>query len=354
MKYTLDITNFQSIKHQTLEFTGFTVISGKSDLGKSATRRATETVLFNDWQKSYQRTNTNETKVTLITDNLTITAHKSTTLNSFTINDTKIDKINKDKPPLPLPFRQDLNISTQLEPMFMVAYKDADNTKILNQLFGIDILETAQYLASLDLRRVKQDQTKTKEELPQKQQEVDELTKKTTKLKELVTEIESVQNKIAQISRFLLIESRLSELEATLTPIETKQSNIATTTERLQAIQDSLALFYTYYDKRVAFNKTKKQLDNIQDIPSTKPLEDYLQLTHYIALTDQVTALQAHKMQNISFECVEKLDLLTRYLYVENCIGQTDRLAQLDSDIKDIDDELSKLVCPTCKQPISS
>lgn len=55
MSLTLSIKNFQSIKEANLNLSGFTVITGSSNLGKSAVRRAFATVIYNDWDASYIR-----------------------------------------------------------------------------------------------------------------------------------------------------------------------------------------------------------------------------------------------------------------------------------------------------------
>lgn len=44
--YSLSINNFQSIKKAEFNFEGFSVICGKSNLGKSAIRRALQTILL--------------------------------------------------------------------------------------------------------------------------------------------------------------------------------------------------------------------------------------------------------------------------------------------------------------------
>lgn len=351
MSYSLEITNFQSIKHAKLDFTGFSVICGKSDLGKSALRRATETILFNDWQKSYQRTNTNKTEITFTAPALTIKCTKSKTDNSFIVNDKHIEKIGKEAPELPLKFKQDLNISTQLEPMFMVAYKDTDNTKILNSLFGVDLLEQAQYLCSLDLRRTKQDTQRTQDELTQKQTELETITKANQQLEQLVSRLVQLEQQKTNIARYTHIKQSFTDALAKLEPIDNQCTQTVQLTQRLQTLLEQLGNFYAYKQKRVQYNRTKKALDELQqDALDPQPLEQLLQLHNYLRVIDNIDLLRQRKSKAISFECVSKLELALRYLYVATSESLVIRTDELSREIAGIDTKLSGLVCPTCKQ----
>lgn len=49
----LYIKNFQNISEETIDIEGFTVLTGKSNSGKSTIRRAIECVLYNVWEKGF-------------------------------------------------------------------------------------------------------------------------------------------------------------------------------------------------------------------------------------------------------------------------------------------------------------
>lgn len=353
--YTLKIKNFQSIKEQTLTFAGFTVICGKSDLGKSALRRATETILFNDWQKSYARVNTTSTKIEFTKDpDLRISCVKSKSDNSFTINDKHIAKINKEAPTLPLAFRQDLNISTQLEPMFMVAYKDTENTKILNSMFGIDRLEAAQYLCGLDFKRAKQELAHTQESLDTKSKELEAQQQKVAKLKALVETLSSIDAKMNAVSELSRVTQALNAEYETLAPIKDQLTTFDSLIFRLSALYERLETTQAYKTARVAYNKAKKQLDALPRVPSTQPLESLLSLSRYMAIETDIETTRNNKIRHISLDCLDKLRVLAQFVYVANTDSIKERLESTATARADIEAQLTKMVCPHCGSPLSS
>lgn len=353
--YTLHIKNFQSIKEQTLDFTGFTVICGKSDLGKSAIRRAIETILFNDWQKSYSRVDTTSTKIEFAKDlDLRISCVKSKSDNSFTINDKHIAKINKEAPTLPLAFRQDLNISTQLEPMFMVAYKDTENTKILNSMFGIDKLETAQYLCGLDFKHAKQEATRSQELLDAKSKELEVQQQKVAKLRALLDTLSSIDSKINAVSELCRVTDALNAEFKSLAPVKERLATIDSLVSRLSALHERLEVTQAYKAARVAYNKTSKQLAALPQAPSTQPLESLLSLSRYMAIDTDIETLHENKIRQISLECLDKLRVLAQYLYVANTDSIKEKLESTAFARAEVEAQLATMVCPQCGSPLSS
>jgi len=178
--YNLKISNFQSIKEQSLDLKGFVAITGRSNLGKSAVRRSLQAVLFNSWDKSFRRTGTNlPTKVTLSREeDYSIEMSKSDDLNRYKVTSNgsaeTYDKVGKTVPDI-IPslgfktmsmgdFDLNLNISKQTDPMFVISFKDSTNTKLLNNIFNISKLEKASSLTQKDIRQFKIDSNKLTEE----------------------------------------------------------------------------------------------------------------------------------------------------------------------------------------------
>lgn len=343
MSYTLEINNFQSIKHAKLDFSGFTVICGKSDLGKSALRRATETALFNDWKKEYIRKDTNKTEITFTAPALTIKCTKSKTDNSFTINDKHIGKIGKDAPELPAKYKQELNISTQFEPMFMVAYKDTENTKILNRLFSIDLLEHAQYLCGLDLRRAKQDHQRTQELLTSKQNELKATKEATETLKALTTRAEYIYNAKTATELYNQVKNNI---DTTQHKLNTLQAPLDTT-----PLENYLTL-HTYFSIRKRGAEAKRQLQAQPQIDTT-PLENYLTLSSYMNILTKGKETKQKLQQGIDFSAVEKTEQLIKYLYVINERDLQERIEAKNGEIANVESELAQFKqCPTCGQVI--
>lgn len=199
MSLNLSIKNFQSIKETNLDLSGFTVITGSSNLGKSAVRRAFATVIYNDWDKSYIRNGCDGAEIELERDGNIVRVEKEykngkSNKNTFCVNGKSYEKIGDDAVPdeykgfgwLILKGKgketYKLNIATQLEPLFMMGYKDTDNTTILNNAFKLDVFEKASAEAGREAKQfagyVKVHETDLKakeEELVKAKSELDRL-----------------------------------------------------------------------------------------------------------------------------------------------------------------------------------
>ena len=129
----LEIKNFQSIKNQTVQLKGFTVFEGKSDCGKSALRRAIDSLLFNSWDNAYLREGTRTCTLSLNYDDVSITQTKGSE-NSYDIEIAgkrkHFDKVGKDTPDLlknlgysffeTTQEYYNVHVTTQLEPLYMI------------------------------------------------------------------------------------------------------------------------------------------------------------------------------------------------------------------------------------------
>ena len=315
--YILDIQNFQSIENQTLTFNSFCCIVGRSDIGKSATRRALQSVLFNEWDKSFIRTNSKEAKISFKVkrdDNsipLSISTTKSSTKNEFSINNTHINKMGKDKPTLPLKISTELNFNTQFEPLFMVAYKDTENTRLLNSLFGIDVLELAQSLAQKDLRDIKSQVNQLKDKLTKERQDYDNTkslfdhtTQELKETKELIDEISLIDN----YSKMLYNRSK----------IENRYNSLIGDENALKSILTQMTAIFDYLSYSKEKNSIQERLDFIN-----KELEKFSTLNGMTKLNNYIDNI---KLRDTT----------------------TQRLQQVIDNIAEIDKELATHKCPTC------
>ena len=144
MSLNISIKNFQSIKEANLNLSSFTVITGSSNLGKSAVRRAFATVLYNDWDASYIRDGYESAEIELERNENLIKVKKEykkkiSKENSFCVNGKIYEKMGDG---LPDEYKElgwlalkaqgkkyKLNIATQLEPLFMIGNSDVENKK---------------------------------------------------------------------------------------------------------------------------------------------------------------------------------------------------------------------------------
>lgn len=356
--YHIEIKNFQSIKNQTLQFSGFSVICGKSDMGKSALRRSIQTALFNNWSKSFIRTGEKSTLVTLSKqDNnpFSISALKSSTENQFTINDKVLPKMGKDAPSIPNHnFRQDLNIATQLEPLYMVSYKDTENTKILNNLFGIDILEQAQYLCQLDLRRTKQDNKYKTEQLNIKQQEHKVTKEQYQTLNQILNSYKEAQAAIKHITDYT---TNLNNLNGLKHKHDSTDSQLQYVNNQTQQLNNTLQL-HNYLNSTLTFKQVQHKydtvthlLDNINDSVTNQQL-----LLEYTTATRTLKNLKQHPALNITFKSVQGITKLVDYISLRKS-NQTEsmqgRLDEITEQLSSIDLDIAKHKCPTCGSTIN-
>lgn len=396
--YQLSVKNFQSIKNQTILFSGFSVICGKSDMGKSALRRSIQTVLFNNWSKSFIRSGQKSTLVELTKqqDNKTefsISALKSSTDNQFVINNQTYPKMGKDTPSIPdHNFRQDLNIATQLESLYMVSYKDTENTKILNNLFGIDVLEQAQYLCQLDLRRTKQDNKYKTEQLNLKEQEHQKTQKQYQALNNILTKHKETQYQISNLTQYQTYKQSNNQLNNKHITIQQSLQHLTTQLNILEqyiTLTNYIKTTRTYKRLDIHHTATQQLLDSISKgsnhlnhlINYIINLKTYNKLNNkhitiqqsYITLTNTTTSLKllleyltqqqtynqlkSNPKLFISFKKVQGISKLLEYYRLRtgnNLASMRMRMQDITEQLSNIELEVSKYKCPTCGNTITN
>ena len=115
----IKIKNFQSIKNLELETTGFTVINGSSDTGKSSFVRSLKFLTDNKYKPSFMRHGTKSLEVQLND----IKRIKSSTKNTYVYKDIEYNKVGTNVPD----FLEEIGLSP-------FNYEDGeDNTLIVPQ-----------------------------------------------------------------------------------------------------------------------------------------------------------------------------------------------------------------------------
>ena len=246
MSYNLKIKNFQSIEDQELELRGFVAITGRSNLGKSGLRRALTAVLYNDWDKSYRREGTNKpTEVTLTSPAWSVHMLKSSDNNDFTLTTAEgkqtFNKVGKDIPEQisALGFnlldledeKLNLTSSKQTDPMFMVSFKQATQTKVLNKLFNINKLVSASSLVQKDIRSFKMEHNKLLEAYNSKSNDLSQLEAKQQEVTEQRDSLADTLNNLTSIDSWLDITEESNRLQT----LQTETNDRITS---LQSVKD--------------------------------------------------------------------------------------------------------------------
>jgi len=211
----LVLENFQSHKYSTFNFDkGLNVLVGVSNSGKTSIARALSLVLYNTWDKSWVRNGSLFAQVTLMMESgITVVRKKGDKVNEYTLTvpgqapqtftnfgvevpgviskALKIEKINLDKDDSLL-----LNLSSQLEPLFLFNRSGSQKAKVFGKLSGAHFLDHA--LRSLATEKK---QTNTEKSL------------KTQELEALKIQCEAL-NKIKQFEPVILdLNAKNSKLE---------------------------------------------------------------------------------------------------------------------------------------------
>lgn len=249
------VENFQSIKKAELEFKGFTVITGKSNLGKSAVRRAFSSLLYNNWNNGYVRVGEKETKIQFNRGSLHIEQLKGSK-NTYIVNGVEYTKVGVDVPdeftklgwkPLETDNNKyPLQTTTQNEGLFMVTYSDVENTKIINSALKVALYEEAAKLANKDLNRSKTSNKERKEKKESKERELRQVKEKQEKVEKL-REIEKKTRKIEQYK-----ENRRQE------DIEQKKKDNLEKLVNATIMLSDLLRFKEMLQKQVTYDKERK------------------------------------------------------------------------------------------------
>jgi len=162
----LKIRNFQSIRKAELEISGFTVITGPTNVGKTALIRAVQAVFFSIPGDYFIREGESFTGVALYDDDLEIVWRKTRKPDpkrpsALQVNGTVHTKIGKDHMRLTEPCgvfelqtsqaRIRPQFAMQHDSIFMLAETETTVAEILKLLGRIDVVTTAQRNAKRDL-----------------------------------------------------------------------------------------------------------------------------------------------------------------------------------------------------------
>ncbi len=142
----VEISNFQSHKQSTLEFTpGTNVIIGKSDAGKSAVFRAMNWVISNrPLGDSFRSEWGGDTKVTLYTCKGDVVQRvKSNNKNEYVINGKSLKAFGSEVPDeVTEILRLDsFNIHAQMDPPFLLSNTPGEAARLLNKAASIDDID---------------------------------------------------------------------------------------------------------------------------------------------------------------------------------------------------------------------
>jgi hypothetical protein len=360
MSLNISIKNFQSIKEANLNLSGFTVITGSSNLGKSAVRRAFATVIYNDWDASYIRDGFERAEIELERDGNVVKVEKEyknkvIKTNSFCVNEKVYEKMGDS---LPDEYKElgwltlkaqgkkyKLNIATQLEPLFMIGNSDVENTTILNNAFRLDTFEKASAEAGRDAKDFEKTVKVHEKDLKVKEEDL-------ANAKALLNRLESIKEIIEKLSTdYSLIEQYIA--------LKREYENKKPEYERLlleqKVVELSQQIIFigSYIDKVEEREKAKKEEEIATKIAKLLPTIDLTR--NYI---EKVRELESKKeKETLTLSAKEKISQLEKILSLAelkmNIKKSEEAIKDSQKELNEINKEIHSLgVCPLCQREL--
>lgn len=237
------LRNFQRHKHLEIDFERVTVLTGKTDSGKSAVVRALRWVLTNHPKgNKFVRNGAKKCSVTLHVDGHVIKRVRGEKTNLYFLDGQKFASF-KSEPPEPI--QKLLMISPeafqqQHDPVFWLSLSPSEVSRRLNEIADLHIMDVA---VRMGARKRRDTQQKLKWLAEQKQaateerkelQDVPQMIEEFRGLQELDQEI---TNNVERHSRLIAVSSKLENLRKKSADIETGLSALQKLAKISQSIQ---------------------------------------------------------------------------------------------------------------------
>lgn len=397
IKYKLAIDNFQGIKHAEVELGGFVSIQGETSCGKSSIRRALGAILFNDWEASYLNNMSDKCVLTLARYEVTdgsddgsdIEAYRATTIVKYTRTANSIKyylkhngkESNFDKPGASVPQEiqealgitmldcdketYNIHVSRQqtVEPLFMIAFNEAQNTRILNRVFNVTKYEIASQLCNKDIRNCNSTIKVKQEAVDNNAKEIEVKQQKHKKLVKQIRELQSLNSKIKLITVYA--GKKLEIISATQSLNEIKCGlDRANKAEKLLV---KFNAFNNYVSKLKENRANKAELENtLKEIALGKKASVILmkldKISNFESLTYKLN--EAKSKMNFITKSLSKSDCIATILKKLQLLDRPEeiwtRLKSIKSEIANIDQmlikseaEIAKIgTCPYCNSKI--
>lgn len=364
MSLNLSIKNFQSIKEANLNLSGFTVITGSSNLGKSAVRRAFATVLYNDWDASYVRDGFDGAEIELERDGNIVRVEKEykktvQTKNTFTVNGKSYAKLGRSKENLPDEYAEfgwkplkakdnkiyKLNIATQLEPLFMIANSDTDNTAILNNAFKMDAFERASAEAGREAKDFEKTVKVHQKDLSDKEEELRVVQRYLDRLESIKEVIEKLSTDYSLIEQYIGLKRAYDEQKPEYERL-LLESKIIDLTQKMMIIKN-------YLDKVEELKRVEDEREVVAKVAKLLPMIELAK--GYLEKSNEVK--EKEKRETLTLSAKEKIDQLGEILSLVELKTKIDKtkksIENNQQELREIDKEIHSLgVCPLCQREL--
>lgn len=323
------VVDFQSIKDQQLEFSGFTVITGSSNLGKTALLRAIDSAIFGRSGDYYVRHGSNRCAVVLIDDADKIrwqkVVKKSVKTETFLeVNGKRYTKLGRDQAQLTevLGFAEITaggvtlkpQIAAQHDDMFLLRESPAVVADLFKVLGRIDVVNKAQSFVRQDIRQ------------------------QTSELRVRESDKETLEGNISEFGWVESIKDRFT----------VAQIRVSNAKKMIEEREQKLAKIANYKSLHVVDLPTCPTLPDLP-LDTLKKVRE-LQSLEVRDLPDAPT------LPTIDIQSLEKIkalrDLYSEFRSRDDDIAQVEQeITQLASQIEDLETEMG--ICPLCNKKFS-
>lgn len=362
----LILENFQSHEKSVLDLDpNLNVLVGVSNIGKSSVSRALSCLLFNQWDKSWVRSGCKFARISLFTDTgievvrekgekvnryvLTLPGGQSQVFDSFGVHvpeaiqqALKLHEVTVGKEDI-----LNLNLSTQLSPLFMLSNTGAQNARIMGTLSGGHYLDWA-------IREINRDKNQIAKEKTLKEVEVVELQAQATKLQAVECFSGSMQELEQKLASVQSLEARLQVLQGLFERTKAFKAAWVKETDKEALLEQFTSANLDHLRLRV---DNLKRLQTLMSQAKTWK-GSYTKLEATQELLDQVSIAAVPDRSRL--DQVKRLKELASKIKIANSGLENLHtcLMNASADFSDVTQQYAEMlakagICPTCNQVIA-
>lgn len=305
------IKNFQSIKKLEMDIEGFTVITGRSNIGKSAIIRAIEGALTNKEGDSFVRDGTPYSEVSLSCPQIDLQWEKGKNKNNYVINGQRLDSVGRGSPPLvsdsgfrELEFNKtklNAQIASQFSPIFLIDPSKISGSvaaEVISDVGRLHDVQSALRLCEKDKRNKESDVRVRERDLKSIEAELtsydglDQALSGMSLVKELRDLVRTLENELSFLESVLREYEDVKTVLETLKPLETVEIPVFDSEKVFTVISTLSTLWDTWTDTKAQVNNFKGvDFLEIPEPPCSSLVEDVAKLSSLKEHVDQASLL---------------------------------------------------------------
>lgn len=346
MLQKIRIQNYQSHKNTVLDLhKSVNCIVGASDVGKTAIIRALRWLVWNrplgnafisDWSDN--------TKVTVISDDTIIKRIKSDKENKYIVDNIELEAVRTDVPDevrLSLNFN-DLNLQRQFDRPFLLDSSPGEVAQHFNAIAHIDVIDSSNSRVQSWIRGIQQSIESDSLHITELESQLEQFVG----LEDLDGKVADLEQKEIENNKY---KKAFAELTNTIWNIERIDNDI-NREQQVTILEPIVTKILTHVDRRKEITELRTKLnDKLQQLFE---LDKYIEDSKY--LLKQESAVQKlleliNQMREQHSVIAKLLGLTMDFSVIENKISKTELEAQ---GLQKAFNEAMPNVCPLCNQKI--